>query len=142
MIYTPQMIVNGQEDVVGAHAMELADLINKHKTAPSKVQVRATRSGDTVVVRVETASGVADIAGSYDVHLVRITPMKTANITRGELAGKSLDYANIVDGWSVLGQWDGHSAIELNHQVNGDRPTAILVQKAGYGAILAAAWAN
>lgn len=142
MVYTPQMIVNGQEDVVGAHAMELAELIDKHKDAPTTVAVTATRQDGSVVVGVQSIGGGTRADGPYDIYLVRYTAMRRAHITRGELAGRELDYANIVDGWTVLGQWDGHAPTELRANIDGDRPAVVLLQKPGYGAILAAARAE
>lgn len=137
MIYTPQMIVMGQEDVVGAHAMELADLIVRHQRAAPKVQVAVRRTGNRVVIGIRPLAGPLD--GPLDVHLVRFTPLHHAEITRGENAGRNLEYANVVDGWAVLGQWDGQGGTEIPVTLEGDRPAAVLVQRPGYGPILAAA---
>ncbi|MCF6232739.1 MAG: DUF1223 domain-containing protein [Rhodobacteraceae bacterium] len=137
MVYTPQMVVNGQDDVIGARAMKLAELISKHQDKPQMISLSASRKGDTVVVNLAPLLG-AGYAGPCEVHLVRYTPLQTANITRGELAGRDLKYANTVDGWSVLGQWDGVSSVEFTAQIEGDRPAVILIQRPGYGPILAA----
>ena len=146
MVYTPQMIINGQEDVVGARAMELVDLIDQHKAAPPIVSVQADRSGNSITIQIQRvadgagADGVAK--GPFDIHLVRFTPLKQAHITRGELAGRDIEYANTVDGWRVLGQWDGQGSLTLQADIDGDRPAVVLVQQVGYGAILAAARAD
>lgn len=142
MVYTPQMIVNGQEDVVGARAMELIDLIDKHKQASQHALVEASRKDGAVVVQMQALGDGAARGGPYDVHMVRFTPLRRAHITRGELAGRAIDYANIVDGWTVLGQWDGRDPVEMQAEIEGERPVVILVQQAGYGPILAAARAN
>ncbi len=150
MVYTPQMIVNGQDDVVGVHAMELADLIAKHKRVPPTVSVQVTRTGGAVVVRMQAiGDGAANLGpdsgsylGPYDVHLVRFTPMQRAQITRGELAGRDFEYANTVDGWTVIGQWDGQAPTTLKVDIDGDRPAVVLVQRSGFGAIVAAARAD
>jgi hypothetical protein len=142
MVYTPQMIVNGQEDVVGARGMELADLINQHKNTPSPVSVSASRDGGSVVISVTRNDESGGGAGPYDVHLVRFTPMRKAHITRGELAGRDFEYVNVVDGWTVVGQWDGRQPVKLSAQIDGDRPAVILVQRPDYGAIVAAARAE
>ena len=137
MIYTPQMVVNGQEDVVGAHAMELLDLIAKHKAKTPTVQVNLSRAGNTLAIRLSPQT--VGLTGPLDVHLVRFTPLRRAHITRGELAGHDLDYANIVDGWTVLGQWDAQQPTEMQVSIDGPRPAVVLVQRAGHGAILASA---
>lgn len=142
MVYTPQMIINGQEGVVGARGMEVVDLINQHKNTMPVVSVTATRENGSVVISVRPTAQSDDNGGPYDVHLVRYTPLKRAHITRGELAGKNFDYVNIVDGWRVLGQWDGQSETELRAQIQGERPAVILIQRPDYGAIVAAVRAD
>ena len=137
MVYTPQMIVNGQEDVVGARAMKLAELISKHQDKPRAVSLSARREGGKVVVKLEPLSGAPD-SGPCEVTLVRYTRLQTTEITSGELAGRKLEYANTVDGWNVLGQWDGVSPVEFTAQIEGDRPAVILIQRPGFGPILAA----
>ncbi|MDP5215872.1 DUF1223 domain-containing protein [Ruegeria sp. 2205SS24-7] len=136
MIYTPQMIVAGQEDVVGAREGELMGLIEAHRAAPDTAMVTATREGDAVSISVAPYEGAAQ--GTYMVQLVRYTPMKHASIRRGELAGHELDYANVVESWDQVGQWDGAGPVELNAALAGDLPAVVLVQAAGHGPIVAA----
>ncbi|WP_171178582.1 thioredoxin family protein [Ruegeria sp. HKCCD8929] len=137
MIYTPQMIVNGQEDVVGARGMELMDLIAQHKAEAPVAQVSAARAGEAVTIAMQPLSG--PVAGDYVVELVRYTPMRHASIRRGELAGHELDYANVVESLDVVGRWDGQGTVELTVPVSGDLPAVVLVQRAGHGPIIAAA---
>ena len=140
MVYTPQMIVMGQEDVVGAKAMKLADLIARHKARAPLVTLKATRGGDRLTVALELPEGAAPPPGGpFDIHLVRYTPERHARITRGENAGRALDYSNIVDGWTVLGQWDGRTPGRFSTEIRGPRPAAVLVQASGHGPILGAA---
>ena len=146
MIYTPQMIVMGQEDVVGAHAMELADLIMHHMRRPSPVLISAqVRDGGLHVVLEPVAAGTAGsgraakgLPGPFDVHLVRYTPLQRVHITRGENAGRNLEYANVVDSWDELGHWDGTGTARFDLPFSGDRPAAVLVQQQGFGPIVGA----
>jgi len=50
-----------------------------------------------------------------------------------------MDYANVVDSWQVVGQWDGRGERRLSLTATGDLPAVVLVQQAGPGPILAAA---
>ena len=136
MIYTPQMIVNGQEDVVGAHAMELTDLIDQHRKVAPRVSISATRTGDVLTIRAEPLS---ELPPSLNVVLVRYEPLQSVGITRGENSGKTLDYANVVESWDILGNWEGTSALELTANINGQEQAVVLVQNKGPGAIVAAA---
>lgn len=137
MIYTPQMIVNGTDDVVGARSMELADLITAHKAVPQTVRLNAGRTGSALVVRIEPDAPLE--AAPLDVVLVRFTPQRHADITRGENAGRSLTYANVVNSWSHLGEWDGRGPLTLNAELDSDLPAVVLVQHKGPGRIVAAA---
>ncbi|TDK51273.1 DUF1223 domain-containing protein [Antarcticimicrobium luteum] len=139
MIYTPQMVVMGQEDVVGARSMKLAELIMHHMQAPALVLLSAGRDGAEVRISLRPAS--APVEGPLDVHLVRYAPLRHVEVTRGENAGQSLDYANVVDAWQTLGQWDGQGPLTLTFEAPAEAGArdAILVQRAGFGPILAAA---
>lgn len=136
MVYTPQMIINGQQDVVGAHAMEVADLIMLHKAATPVVALQVQRAGSDLLVRAEP---LAEVTGPLVVQLVRYTPLNRVDITRGENAGRVLDYANVVDDWKVVGSWDGQGPMDLTLSIDGDRPAVVLIQQQTYGPIIAAA---
>lgn len=136
MIYTPQMVINGQQDVVGAKARELDQIINAHLTAAPEAEVDAARTGDTVNV---TVTPVELPAGDvYDIRIVQYSPMRHASIRRGELAGHDLDYANVVENWQVAGHWDGVAPQSFTASLPTDLPAVVLVQRAGHGPIVAA----
>ena len=140
MIYTPQMVVNGREDLVGVHAMQLADLIADYRASASKVDLDADREGDRVVVHLAPVG--AALRGPFVVELVRYDPLKPSHITRGENAGRDIDYANVVTGWTHVGDWDGASTADLRVNAPGNLPAVVLVQVKGSGPIVAAARAE
>ncbi len=140
-VYTPQMVVNGQEDLIGTHAMELADLIAKHKATPQHVRVHATRNGSKVEVQVENTDG-SKIDGPILVQLVRYTPLREIDVTRGENAGRRLKYTNVVDELSVIGRWNGKSSQKFTARLDDDSHAVVLVQRKGPGAIVGAARVN
>lgn len=136
MIYTPQMVINGQQDVVGAKSQDLEQLIDSHLKAAPEAEVVAIRSGNDVMV--EVAPVELPDGGLYDVRVVQYSPMRHASIRRGELAGHELDYANVVETWQVAGQWDGVAPQQYSAVLTSDLPAVVLVQKAGHGPIVAA----
>ncbi len=137
MIYTPQMIIMGQEDVVGADAMQVSDLIAAHQQVPQTVTIRARRDDDAI--RIWLGLVEDPVSGPLIVQLVHYAPLRHVEITRGELAGHQLDYANVVDSWQVVGQWNGQENSEFSARPNSDLPGAVLVQRADHGPIIAAA---
>ena len=135
-IYTPEMIVGGQTDIVGAKAMKLSEAIAKHAAMPAKVQMALTREDDQLVISAQT---LAQIKGPMTVHMLRYTPEQTTSITRGENRGKTLVHANVVEGWTVLGDWDGASPLKMSTDMTGEKPCVVIIQAQNGGPILAAA---
>ena len=135
-VYTPEMIVGGVTDIVGAKPMELSKAIAEHARRPAGVALELARTGERLTI---TARRLADVAGPVTVHLLRYTPRQTTRIKRGENRGKTLDYANVVEGWQVLGTWDGAAPLEMAVPVAGDKPVVVILQQQEVGPILAAA---
>ncbi|WP_323769910.1 DUF1223 domain-containing protein [Antarctobacter sp.] len=135
MIYTPQMVVNGVDDVVGSRPMKLNKLIRKHAAMPSHVALTLTRDGEYIVIRAEAQSGLRPC----DIHVVRYTPQEQVQIVRGENAGRTLTYSNIARSWDVVARWDGRSVYEGKVKVGAGAPVVVLVQDPSDGHIVAAA---
>ena len=134
-VYTPQMIINGTTDIVGARPMDLAKSIAEHGAKAPTVDLEVTRNGEAVTILASTTRrGEAML-----VHLVRYRPERTANITRGENAGHELSYANVTEDWKILRQWDGRTALEVEATAPGDMPLVVMIQEGRHGPILAAA---
>ena len=134
-VYTPQMIVAGQDHVVGTHPNEVAELLRKRAAEVMPVQMTMVRQGENVIITAHTAQPV----GPVMVQLVRYQPLETVMITRGENAGRTVKYANIVQSWTQLGAWDGHGQLKLKAKAPGAMPTVAILQKQGFGPVLAAA---
>ena len=73
------------------------------------------------------------------VQLVRYKPAETVTIERGENAGKTITYRNIVTSWERVGEWSGSTPLTLEAPFSGALPGAVILQSAGPAAILAAA---
>ena len=95
-IYTPEMIVNGQIDIVGAKPMKLSRAIEQQKALPVTVALAIARDGD--VIKID-ATALQESQGPFTVHLLRYAPKASTKIKRGENAGHTFDYHNIVNNW-------------------------------------------
>lgn len=135
-IYTPELVVNGTDDIVGAQAMKLAEAITAHAMKPQMVSLSAVRIGSDVQV---SATALGALEGPFDVHVVGVRPSAEQKITRGENKGKTIIYSNIAHSWTVAGTWDGTFDLDLTVPAPSDAPLAILIQGAGAGPIVAAA---
>ncbi len=136
-VYTPQMIINGGDSIVGARGMELADTIMRHSELPKLIDLTVSRTGDKVTIRATALTETTP--GDMIVQLVRYTPIRNVKIMRGENAGHDMTYANVVHVLDIVAEWDGQNTLEVTTPVEGAEPLAVLVQKVSHGPILAAA---
>ncbi|WP_341366385.1 DUF1223 domain-containing protein [Yoonia sp. BS5-3] len=133
-VYTPQMVIGGVEHVVGSRPMQVMDAVQAQRARGYAVSVALTRDGDNVQIAAHPES-----AGDYVVQLVRFIPEETVSIRRGENAGRSLSYANIVRSWDIVSQWDGRAPLNLTAEAPGNDPVAVIIQQASNGPIVGAA---
>ncbi len=136
MVYTPQMVIAGQDLVVGTKPGEVGRLIKAHSQAPDQVRLTVKRIGDVIEI---TAEPLADGLGDMVVQMVRFVEGETVHIKRGENAGRDLAYHNVVTEWSVLKGWNGLAPLSLSAKIPGNDQCVIIVQAAAHGLILAAA---
>jgi hypothetical protein len=130
--FTPQMVVNGERDTVGADIGEIQPLLaGAHLAAAPSVDLSGSHVG--------IGAGAAPQGGA-DVWLVRYDArVIDVPVTRGENAGHTLPHANVVREFTRLGKWDGAPASFNVAQADGALRTAVLVQLPGGGRILSAA---
>jgi hypothetical protein len=138
-VYTPQLIIGGTDHVIGTKPGAVRNLVKSHAKAKSEVTIEAKRRGDTVTIDLKCATPMDE---RLMVQLVRFKRESTVNIKRGENAGRTITYANIVTSWDMLGEWDTRKPLEIMAPVMGNDEIVILVQRKGHGAIEAALQLN
>jgi hypothetical protein len=133
--YTPQMVVNGEMDLIGNSAEELDRFI-------AAARARATGAAPEIALAADTVTIGAGPApeDAADVWLVRYDPnIVEVPVARGENGGRTLPHKNVVRAMTRLGGWTGEAVrFDLSPAPEGLK-TAILVQSAYTGPILAAA---
>ncbi|KUF11683.1 DUF1223 domain-containing protein [Pseudoponticoccus marisrubri] len=134
-IYTPQMVINGSDDVVGSRPMKVAKLIQDHSGRPAEVRLEILRTGGALEVRAEALSALRPC----DIHIVRYDPAQQTRIRKGENAGRTLTYTSIVEDWALVDRWDGTGTYEGRFPLDGDAPVVVIVQEPRFGHIVAAA---
>lgn len=125
--YTPEVVINGRSDLVGAKRGDLLAAIGK----------AAPLQGPAITV----GGGKVTVAAAADVWLVRYDPrVLNVDIGAGENSGLLLPHRNIVRALVRLGTWSG-SAQSYAIPAGGDPVwrAAILVQSRNNGPILSAA---
>ncbi len=137
MIYTPQMIVAGQDHVIGYRPGQVSDLLRKHAAMPDALALEVTHSGGRLHIRADGA-----LPGDVQVQLVGYAARKVVDVRRGENAGKRLSYVNVVESWETLRDWDGSAPLDMRVSAPQSDHAVVIIQQGGYGPILAAARAD
>ena len=105
-IYTPQMVVNGAKGVVGSRRNEVHGAL---AGASLPLQVEISRDGDMLKVAIPPDSGFNDAV----VWLVSYLDRADVTIDKGENAGKSMVYTQVVTGRQALGMWESAAGADL-----------------------------
>ena len=136
-IYTPEMVVQGQSDIVGAKPMKLSEAIAKHAREKPHVSLQVTRTDNSLSINAMLDDPAQK--GPMRVYLLRYTAQQSVEIKRGENRGKTLQYSNIVEGLTEVASWDGATPLSLKTELSGEKPAVVIIQSQLAGPILAAA---
>ncbi|MGH6801274.1 MAG: DUF1223 domain-containing protein [Methylocella sp.] len=139
-VYTPQAVVNGLAGVAGSDRAEIEQAIKATKELDGALTVRMRLSETNGHFSVEVAEGGGGPAGVF---ALRVARASTVQILRGENAGRSVTYTNVVRAIDKLGDWTGQTATFGVPGVARDGEGFIVLVQKGTperpGAILAAA---
>ncbi len=93
-VYTPQMVINGQEEFVGSKKNQIDASIRKYlaETPTADVQLTCTVDADKIYVAYHLQGDFKNKA----LHLALVERNITSKILRGENEGKTLQHDNIV----------------------------------------------
>ena len=141
-VYTPQMVIGGAEHVVGSNVGAVEQAIRRDQAdrgAHLEIVLEAGEGGD-VVAHIPASS---EIEGPADIWLFRYDSSREVDIARGENAGRTLRYHNVVREIRHLGLWAGEAQtlpLGLSDLREGGRDgCAVIVQGIGHGPIIGAA---
>lgn len=135
-VYTPQAVIDGVGQTIGSNAGEVQSYLaaDKGQGGALCVPTALTHHDDGLVVTLGAPTCTAP--GTADVWLLRLRNTATVKIGRGENAGRSLTYSNIVLNMRQIGHWSGSAQTLKVAAPGGDY--VVLVQQ-GHGAVLGAA---
>ena len=141
-IYTPQIIVDGESDIVGSKEQAVEAEVTERMADMPVVPVEL--SAEHGVVHVAIGAGAEHAVHDATVWMFRILPQVTVAIHSGENGGRTITYHNVVRQIRAVGQWKGQAlSLDLpvaDQSVEHDDGVAIVVQQgSGYGRVLGAA---
>lgn len=105
-IFTPQMIINGTEGVVGSRRDEVQDAVT---SAQLPLAVSLSVHGDMLKLRAPADSTLEDAT----IWLVRYLDRADVAIDRGENAGKTMVYTQVVVDRQPVGMWEAAAGAEI-----------------------------
>lgn len=144
-VYTPQMVVNGREHLVGSDRAAIEQAVARHHgNRTHGLEMDLTAAADVVVAKVGPA--VAETERKATLWLVTFDVSRKVPIARGENKGRTVEYSNVVRQMQPIGMWKGKPlSIELPRSEVLKEPgigVAIVLQvdqEGGVGPILGAA---
>lgn len=140
--YTPQIIVDGVEDVVGNKRHEVLSAITRHyaqRRAEEPIQLNVDFNGGDLTIGI---SGDAAPEAPATVWVMPVLGYAEVTVEGGENADRILAYTNVVRDIRRAGSWSGGNAtmrLPLPPDRDAYDRVAVVLQSGEYGEILAAA---
>lgn len=129
-VYTPQIVVEGHSDFVGANGGAVSNAINRAHAdltyAPISLERTSTHDAEINIGQIAEINATS----GGEVILVSFDAKNETNITRGENAGRTLAYYNVVRSIRKIGTWNNkvfHKTESLSAEERG-RNIAVFVQ--------------
>jgi hypothetical protein len=104
-VYTPQIVVNGESGYVGSDRGSVNSAISQSSlTVPVSM-----RHGGDGTLEIEVAARPDTDTTHATIRLVLLTSEAEVAIGRGENAGRTIDYYNVVRAMRPIGMWGGQA---------------------------------
>jgi len=108
-VFTPQMIVNGEKQMVGSQRSEVFAVLAQQRRAPWPVAVGIADGGKELVV----SAGAGKAPREATLWVMPIRDHATVKIEKGEMAGREESYTNVVRRLVPAAMWTG-AAVSLS----------------------------
>jgi hypothetical protein len=141
-VYTPQVVVNGTNHVVGSSRgdIEAAIAASRSAAAAQAFGVSATfADGAISIAAAPSTPGLAPANGIL--WLARVATNQSVAVKRGENSGRTLTYNNVVRTLTEVGSWSGAKAtVPVTALLGADERYAVLIQRGPNGPMLGGGW--
>ena len=146
-IYTPQAVINGKTHVNGANKADITSAIEATARAKDAYHLPLWFWQERNTLNIATgAAEPGRPVKEATIWLGVVQASANVDIKRGENAGKSLVYTNIVRELTPIGLWKGQAMkIQIPRaavMLAETQKSVVLIQEGKAGPIIAAAWAG
>jgi len=144
-VYTPQMVINGAEEIVGSDRGAFIRAVQKEEEQRSLMSLRILSlqvSGDTLTVNYSAGGEVPELGA--DLIAVVADDSDQANVLRGENSGRTLAHVSVARSISRVGkvQIAGEKTLQLklpaSYQAAQKHHLILFAQTPGNGRVLGA----
>lgn len=105
-VFTPQMIVNGEKQMVGSQRSEVFAVLEQSRRKSWAVSVDMGDGGKELVIELGSAAHAADAT----LWVMPILDHATVKVEKGEMAGREVSYANVVRKLVPAAMWSGNAS--------------------------------
>jgi hypothetical protein len=108
-VYTPQMIIDGTQQVSGSNGPQISQALEKAAAQPDKITLAITDaawSGDSLQATVSVTNVPATMKGT-SLYAVLADDADTSNVARGENSGRTLQHVAVVRVIRKVGKLQG-----------------------------------
>jgi hypothetical protein len=142
-VYTPQMVINGAEQIVGSDPAALVQALQKQEKDPSRMSLRIVSvSVDGNKLTVNFSAGGDVPAKGVDVIAVLADDSDKSHVVHGENSGRMLEHVSVARSISRVGKMKaaGERTVEIripsSFQAAQGHHLILFAQTPGYGRVL------
>ncbi|HTZ88852.1 MAG TPA: DUF1223 domain-containing protein [Alloacidobacterium sp.] len=137
-VYTPQMVIDGTEQVIGSNGGQVAHAIETAAAKPGKLQIEITGTAwdnDVLHATVSVPALSPQTEKGTTLYAVLADDEDTSNVARGENSGHTLKHVSVVRVMekisSLHGPYSGPIEIKLPHGVAHSKMRLIVFAQKG-----------
>ena len=139
-IFTPQLVVDGYISAVGSNETAVKDAIAKARTQQLAVELTITTLPSKQLLVQSSANADSALPATAEVEAFYYTKRAVTEVSRGENGGRRLSSIHNVTRIETLAPWQAGKAYraEIAPTVSADEGVAVIIQRAGQGAVIGA----
>ena len=139
-VFTPQLLVDGAVSVVGSDEAAVKQAITQARAHALAVPLTITAQPDKQLLVQAAADVDSALPPTAEVTAFYYTKHAVTDVARGENGGRTLSSINNVTRMEKLALWQAGKAYraEIAAPASADEGVAVIIQRAGQGAILGA----
>ncbi|MEM6811100.1 MAG: DUF1223 domain-containing protein [Pseudomonadota bacterium] len=127
--YTPQIVINGQYEMVGSRGSKIDKRLKSLQKNNSVHNIDLFVENGVLTIQLPSIK-----RSNYNITLMSHGDRHTQSIPSGENRGRTVSYTNPVEQFINLGEWDGSmNIVQYNlSQISDSKGLAVLVQEKDY----------